>query len=125
MKKRAPLESWEQEQVIKYCEIKKLPAFAIPNGTYIKTPASRAKAKREGLKAGVPDLFLPVAASGFHGLFIEMKRANGAKSDVSKAQREWIALLNRNGYYAAVAFGHADAIEGIEKYIAGELNGNG
>ena len=46
--------------------------FHIPNGGKRNiTTAKRLKA--EGVKAGVPDLFLPVSRGGFFGLFIEMK----------------------------------------------------
>lgn len=49
---------------------------AIPNG--IKTSIGvAAKAKREGMTKGVPDLHLPVPRGGYHGLWIEMKKPGG------------------------------------------------
>lgn len=35
------------------------------------------KAKRCGEKRGFPDIFLPVARKGFHGLAIELKKKKG------------------------------------------------
>ncbi len=49
----------EQCVVVKWCELKHLPIFAIPNGIFLKdrSTATRimAKMKKEGLKKGVPD----------------------------------------------------------------------
>lgn len=46
--------------------------FAIPNGGYRKLRTG-IRLKRTGLKPGIPDIFLPVGRSVYHGLFIEMK----------------------------------------------------
>jgi hypothetical protein len=47
------------------------------------------------VKRGVPDLFLPVARGGFHGLWIELK---AGKNPVNAAQKEWHAALVLQGY---------------------------
>ena len=52
--------------------------FHIPNGGY-RNKITAARMAREGVKAGVPDLFLPVSRYGKHGLFIEMKRKKGGR----------------------------------------------
>lgn len=94
--------------------------FAIPNGTHIKSHQGRSKAKREGLKSGVPDLFLPVARHGFHGLFIEMKKPKEGNSRAGKAseqQLEWQANLNDLGYMAVICIGWDAARETIESYL--------
>ena len=112
--------------------------FAIPNGA--KLPYGRTKdgerfsrqgaiLKAEGLKAGVPDMFLPVSrpfrlrAPGarsitWHGLFIELKREKGKLQD---SQREWLYFLRQQGYACVVAFGHAEAFEAIIAYLEGRL----
>ena len=47
--------------------------------------------KAAGLKSGVPDICLPVANNGFHGLYIELKFG---KNKATKAQEEYMAMLN-------------------------------
>lgn len=47
--------------------------FAIKNAEKAGKIAG-AMAKAEGVRAGVSDIFLPWAAKGCHGLFIEMKK---------------------------------------------------
>jgi hypothetical protein len=69
--------------------------------------------KAEGVKKGVPDLFLPLAKNGFNGLFIEMKVEGGR---ASKEQTEWIEKLNANGYRAVICVGYKSAIEELKNY---------
>lgn len=45
--------------------------------------------KAAGLKSGVPDICLPVANNGFHGLYIELKFG---KNKATKAQEEYMAI---------------------------------
>lgn len=95
--------------------------FAIPNGAQLAgTITQRAKQvnklKAEGMQTGVPDLFLPVPAGGYHGLFIEMKRL---KDSVTSAdQKEWHAYLNGSGYLCVVCKGHGVAISLITEYMS-------
>jgi hypothetical protein len=86
--------------------------FAIPNGGH-RHPGVGAKLKAEGVKAGIPDLFLAIPAHEYHGLFIEMKKPGGA---TSKAQLEWHQALRDQGYKVAIAYGHEEALEIIEEY---------
>ena len=88
--------------------------FHIANGGS-RGKAEAARFKAEGVKAGVPDLFLPVARGPYHGLFIEMKRQKGGK--VSDAQKAWISALIDQGYLAVVCYGWKDAAELIEDYL--------
>ena len=90
--------------------------FHIANGGY-RTPIEAARFKAMGVKAGVPDIFLPVARGGFHGLFIELKRANGGR--LSDAQRGWLEALRRCGYYAVMCHGWEAAREEIVQYLTG------
>ena len=62
--------SWTQYQYNEYPELKLI--FHIPNGGSRNT-LEAANLKRQGVKAGVPDLCLPVARQNYHGLYIEMK----------------------------------------------------
>ena len=111
-----PTEHQEQSLVVKYCTLKKIPIFHIPNGSY-KSVTARIKAKQEGLVSGIPDLMIPVANKDYHGLFIEMKRIKNSK--VSVHQKQWIDLLNKQGYKAIVCYGNKEAIQEIENYIKG------
>ena len=88
--------------------------FHIPNGGE-RSKVEAARFKAEGVKPGVPDLFLPVARGPWHGLFIELKRQKGGK--VSAAQRLWIDALLTQGYCAAVCYGWKDAAKLIEDYL--------
>ena len=90
--------------------------FAIANGGERNLLVAK-KLKAEGVKAGVPDLMLPVARGGYHGLFIEMKRMKGGR--VTKQQTEWLNRLIRQGYSAVVCRGCHDAIQTIEDYLRG------
>lgn len=71
---------------------------AIPNGAH-KSAVSRMVFKLTGLKAGVPDVFLPVARGGSHGLYLEFKSAKGR---LSPEQRSWLAGLTEQGFRCAV-----------------------
>jgi len=98
--------------------------FAIPNGgwRHITTAASL---KDEGVKSGVPDIFLPSPARGFAGLFIEMKRADakpkseGAKGPLSDEQVQWLSALTKQGYLAKVCYGSEEAIGLVAWYLGG------
>jgi hypothetical protein len=87
--------------------------FAIPNGG-ARHPAVAGKLKAEGVKAGVPDLLLPVARRRWNGLFIEMKSAKGR---VSPAQKEWIDALDAQGYRCEVCYGAEAAFDAILGYL--------
>lgn len=88
--------------------------YAIPNGG--KRPMSVAvRMKRTGTKAGVPDMFLPVARGGCHGLYIELKRSKGGR--VSPEQTAWMHALTEQGYRCAVCHGWTQARLEILDYL--------
>ncbi len=87
--------------------------FHIPNGGS-RHPREAANLKRQGVKAGVPDLFLPIARGKYHGLFIEMK---AGKNKPTEKQEGWIQSLKEQGYAAKVCYGCGAAIEAITKYL--------
>lgn len=107
-------ETAEQQAVIEYCFYNRILIFAIPNGGS-RNKLEAVKLKREGVKAGVPDLFVPVARRGFHGLFIEMKYG---KNKTTAKQDEWLNDLNREGYLAKVCHGYREAVELLEYYFS-------
>ena len=105
---------WAELQAGKYPELRLL--FHIPNGgSRGKAEAGRFRAM--GVKAGVPDLFLPVARQGMHGLFIELKRQKGSR--LSKEQKIWGSALYMQGYAAHICFGWENAMRVILRYLEG------
>jgi hypothetical protein len=70
--------------------------FAIPNGMAVSSIAEASRAKRTGRKKGVPDMFLPIAGNGYHGLFIELKRTGGVPCDVRPEQSIWLKKITED-----------------------------
>jgi hypothetical protein len=89
--------------------------LAIPNGGH-RHPATAGKLKAEGVRRGVPDLFLPVPAGDRHGLWIELKAKGGRPTP---EQRAWIEALRSLGYRAEVCVGWEAAKGVIEEYLGG------
>lgn len=112
-------EATEQEMVIQWCgwqegkhpELKWI--YHIPNGGS-RNALEAANLKRQGVKAGVPDLCLPVPKNGFHGLYIEMKHG---KNKTTEKQEAWLQALREQGYYAAVCYGAQEAQDLIAGYL--------
>lgn len=77
--------------------------------------AEVAADKAMGVKKGVPDLCLPVARGGFHGLYIEMKTPSGKASE---AQRWWVTRLTEQGYRAVVCHGYDAAVAELCWYLS-------
>ena len=115
-----PTEEWEQEALLNWATRLKGQApelsliFHIPNSGNRHISYAR-KQQRLGLKAGVPDLFLPVARGGFHGLFIELKRQRGGT--VSQKQEDWIGRLQVEGYRVEVCKGWQRAAKILCEYL--------
>lgn len=109
-------EAYEQIAVVDYCDFKHIPIFHVPNGGS-RNKREAKNLKRQGVKPGVPDLCIPVAKGGHHGLYIEMKSESGKPTE---KQLEWIELLNANGYRAVVCHGFDEARETIDRYMGGK-----
>lgn len=106
--------SWAAMQSGKYPELNLL--YHVPNGgSRHKAEAGRLRA--EGVKAGVPDLCLPVARGQYHGLYIELKRQRGGRT--SDHQSEWLDALSAQGYKAALCYGWEQAAGTIIEYLTG------
>ena len=88
--------------------------FAIPNGGQ-RNIIVASKLKAEGVRPGVPDLFLAVPKKDYHGLFIEMKKPKGGR--VSDSQKEMIDDLNQLNYLSVVCKGWNEAKAAIEQYL--------
>ena len=81
------------------------------------SPGQAAKCKRQGMVAGIPDLFWPFPSHGYHGLYIELKTRTGR---TSKIQRECMRYLKSVGYKVVVAHGWYEARKVLEAYIVGK-----
>ena len=102
---------WSAMMEYKYPELKLM--FHVPNGGK-RNITTAARLKKEGVRAGVPDVVLPVARSGFHGLYIEMKAKGGKLSD---NQLWWIAATRKQGYLSVVCYSWEQAKDVIETYL--------
>lgn len=122
MKKDQPIpyEAEEQETLFEWTlwNLGRLPELeylhAIPNGGS-RHPAEAARLKKQGVKAGVPDIFLPEPRGQYHGLYIEMKRAVRGKTTAD--QDRWLHHLQSRGYMTATCFSCDSAIHVIEQYM--------
>ena len=112
---QAAVIEWAAWSERRYPELKWL--HHIPNGGS-RHPREAANLKKQGVKAGVSDLSLPVARCGFHGLYIEMKYG---RNKLSEPQRDCIAFLRGEGYAVNVCYSAQEAIVTIVKYLEGKL----
>ena len=110
---QAALIDWAKRSEALYPGLEML--YANPLGGKRAWKTARAL-KREGVKAGIPDLSLPVVRGAHHGLFIEMKY--GANKP-TESQGWWIRKLRREGYRVAVCWSFEDARDVIIGYLGG------
>ena len=115
-----PTEAQEQEALFAWARIRsqRIPELAllhhIPNGGS-RNPIEALHLKQQGVKPGIPDIFLPCARGPFHGLYIEMKRRKGGR--VSVEQQRMILALRAHGYKAEVCRGWEEARDTICEYL--------
>lgn len=118
-------EAQEQEAIFAWAAImeRRYPELRllhhIPNGGS-RHPIEAARLKKQGVKAGMPDICLPVSRNGYNALYIELKRKGGR---VSERQQEMMMLLTEYGNMAIVCYGTEQAVECIVDYLRGEKNG--
>lgn len=91
--------------------------FAVPNGGE-RHRAVAAKMKAEGVRPGVPDLWLPSPRGRFSGLVIELKRREGGRP--SPSQLDWLNWLAEQGFLAVICNGADAAIDTIREYLSAE-----
>lgn len=122
MRHAVPTEHWEQTQLFEWAkhrpELEMM--YAIPNGGHRDIRVA-VKLKEEGVKAGVPDICLPLPRGGKHGLYIELKRRKYGQ--ISPDQLKWLEALMREGYACAVCCGWEQARSVIEDYLRGDYDG--
>ena len=106
------LMDWAALHMGRYPELALL--FAIPNGGK-RDAATAVRLQAEGVKPGVPDVCLPIARQGWHGLFIELK---WGRNKPSEYQLDWLERLTAQGYLAIVCWGWQEAVEAVKEYLA-------
>jgi len=117
----------EQIAFIQWVDIKKQSnyryrtIFATPNGAWLagdNLQRSRLmrSLKNQGLRPGVPDIFVAWATAKYGGLFLEFKFG---KNETSEHQDEWISLLKMAGYKVNVVYSFEEAKDIVEKYLEG------
>lgn len=95
--------------------------FAVPNGGK-RDKLTAARMKAEGVRAGVPDIVLPlILYDRFDrmlraGLWIELKVGKGT---VSTEQNNWHVFLKRQGYTVVVCYSWIEAAQAVELYLKG------
>lgn len=105
---------WAEYATVTHPELALL--FAVPNGGY-RDRIEAHNLRLQGVRAGVPDMCLPVPRGGYGALYIELKRRKGGR--VSEEQRVWIDALNRAGNKAVICKGFDEAKAAIEEYLKG------
>lgn len=112
-------EANEQELFVRYCDLKGIVCVHIPNGFPLGGLRNKFAyinaLKRQGFKAGFPDLIVFAKNETHNMLFLEFKREKSGK--VSEKQKDWIEWLNNNGYFARVVKGNVEAVEVLENFL--------
>lgn len=102
---------WAEYMSGKYPEIKLM--YHVPNGGS-RNKIEAANLKRQGVKAGVPDICLPVPRGKYHGLYIELK---AGKNTTTEKQKEWLSALEAQNYFTVVCHGWQQAADVITRYL--------
>ena len=106
---------WAGFMMGKYPELDLL--YHIPNGG-LRNKQVASKLKSEGVKAGIPDLHLPVARCGYNSLYVEMKDTKGKLTD---SQKEMIPKLQVQGNLVVICYSFEQAQEVLENYLKGRI----
>lgn len=89
----------------------------IPNGG-LRSKSEAKRLKAAGVKSGVPDLCLPVARQGYHGLYMELKAGKGK---ATASQKQWLDSLNNQGYKAIICYGWIEGAKELADYLNIEI----
>ena len=106
-----PSEHAEQVGFVRWFRTKwpRVLIFAIPNGGKRSITTAKLLVK-EGVVAGVPDLFIPA-----WGIWVEMKRQKGGR--LSADQEGLINYLESVGHHVVVGLGALDASEKLLRLL--------
>ena len=70
--------------------------------------------KAEGLRAGVPDVIIPLSRRGFVGMAIEFKTAGNKPKE---HQQGFIDLMKKEGWHVLVLTDSVQAIQELKTYL--------
>ncbi|CAI1502735.1 VRR-NUC domain [Serratia quinivorans] len=112
LEEQAALIEWADKTVIDGIRIGDY-LIHIPNEGK-RGPKAAKDAKRLGLRAGVPDLFLALPRNGYAGLWIEMKSITGI---ATSEQIDWMRKLKNEGYSVFLSRSFGMAKDSVMKYM--------
>lgn len=87
--------------------------FAIPNGN-VRDIITAKNLQREGVTAGIVDVFLAVARKEHYGLFLEFKTPTGR---LSKEQAVMKLALEMAGYKVEIVRSAEEAVKIVREYL--------
>ncbi|WP_299077650.1 VRR-NUC domain-containing protein [uncultured Paraglaciecola sp.] len=105
-------EAQEQKAVAQYLDYTGLLWCHVPNGGK-RNKIIAANLKREGAKAGVPDILIFEPVHKFVGTAIELKIQKGGR--LSEPQKEWLQALQDRNWCTRVCNGADYAIQVIKE----------
>ena len=113
-----PTEHQIQGAFIQWTMMCRLPGIELghanPNGGQ-RHIAVAAKLKKEGVKTGVPDWYLPIARGGFIGLAIEFKKPG---ENPTKEQRERMNAMQKERWLCIMCWNWEAAARMVEGYLS-------
>lgn len=132
--------TWAETGVLKHNPAKAVPELEwlhhIPNGGSRGDDAKSrmirgAQLKRQGVKSGISDIFLPVTVSvgngRYAGLYIEMKKPEartkgGRKGGLTEEQILFLDFAEAEGYKTSVCYSWEEAANVIENYLKSRIS---
>lgn len=120
-KEKPPLEDTDLMNFIAWFD-HNYPHFAflmihVPNESDMPVQG-RVKAKKKGVRSGVPDLLFLKSSGEYAGLAIEMKRATKKHSSkVSDEQMMYLQELSEEDFFCVVAYGLEQAKIAVKDYL--------
>ena len=87
--------------------------YSIPNARKV-SKVQGARLVSEGVVSGIPDLHIPIAKKGFHGLYIEMK---AGKNKPSPNQITIMDKLRNEGYKCVVCWNLDEFMKEVKDYL--------
>lgn len=105
-------------------------AYHVPNGgsrgggDRRSAQIEGARLKAQGVKAGVPDIWIPLRRGAFAGLVVEFKATPPHDAEVSKEQQQWVLRMKAQGWRSEVVLGLNALRRLIDEYMslpAGEV----